>query len=162
LPDGTYGISYDIFVNAVEMDPPMGWGGYRATVYRQFRACLNDAGFARDQYSDFQSPMTSAAHTWRTMMSLKYTDPPGRFETIIKAVKMYFMQIRVIFDPTDSVRLGGEMSHHLRGPTPRILVLPVEDILDHIPVQAPPGFRIPKHTRHSNPAENPVNWLVAL
>ena len=88
------------------------------------------------------------------MLSLLMLPPPGKFESTVKGLKAHYIPNRA-FDITKEIRLGGQFSPILRGPTPAGLVPP------NVPALVP-GVPLPilQFTGHSPQAMNAMNWRV--
>ncbi|KAF8336209.1 hypothetical protein F5887DRAFT_577351 [Amanita rubescens] len=72
LPQGTYGISFDLSTRSI-LDPlPNGWG-FRNTspVYRRIRDALENADFDHPQRSVYQQDHTFAMNAWGDMLHLR-------------------------------------------------------------------------------------------
>ncbi|RDB14841.1 hypothetical protein Hypma_016371 [Hypsizygus marmoreus] len=162
LPVGAYGISYDISTNATERDLPDGWNSRRARTYNQLIALLNAAGFDRHQYSDYRSLATTGFITWATMWNLRNINPPMKLESTVIGMKMQFYHHAFLFDITADLQLGGAGAPTLRGPTPANLVQQAPLMGNLLPVPAPlvaPPVPLPVHTRASQSAGVPINWM---
>ncbi|KIM56229.1 hypothetical protein SCLCIDRAFT_29768 [Scleroderma citrinum Foug A] len=117
LPNGAYGISYDIDTRKTEDVPPHGWGLYRAATYRGLAKQLQRRGYEQCQYSDWLNADTTAADTYMTMLSLMRIEPPGKLQSTLKGVKIHYLADPGGLDGTNTIELGGAYSMHLRGPT---------------------------------------------
>jgi len=79
--------------------------------------------------------------------------PPGELESTLRGLRMHILPEH--FDVTDQLRLGGEFSQALRGPTPAALV---PDGLVPASVIPDPGVVRPVHTKPSAMADDPNNY----
>jgi hypothetical protein len=160
-PNGTYGIAYDVRIRPTEDDLPNGWNSNRGATYRRLIRVLNTRFFFQSQYSNYTCAMATAPYAWQTMFSLFNIQPPGKLESTIHHLKMYYMHQVFLEDVSAGVRLGGICSGRLRGPTPAGLVAPVAHLLFPPPAPVPPGpFHVPQGTSASPAALNPANWRV--
>ena len=115
---------------------------------------LTQRGFAQGQYSHWIKN-TTALDAYVSMLSLMGIEPPGKFQSTLKSVKVHYQAHPGIMDGADAIRLGGIYSPHLWGPTPAHLV-PV-----NIPAIAPQMLQeLPRYTRESAMALNVNNWRV--
>ena len=90
------------------------------------------------------------------MLSLIMIEPPGKLESTVKGLKAHHIPDWA-FDVTRLIRLGGQYSPSLQGPTPVGLVPP------NVPAFVPEAMDIlPRFTRVSLQAENPHNWRVSF
>lgn len=136
LPNGAYGISYDIDTRKTEDVPPHGWGSYQgefrnscvshqllshfmitATMYRGLVKQLQRRGYEQCQYSDWLNVDTTAADTYMMMLSLMRIKPPGKLQSTLKGVKIYYLTDPGGLDGTNTIELGGAYSMHLWGST---------------------------------------------
>ena len=111
------------------------------------------AGFVRQQYSEYRLLNTEAVVVWNVMIQLRLIRPPGKFESTLLGLKLY----RSLFDITNQMRLGGEFSQVLRGPTPAGLV-PAG--MNPAPVIPGPDFVRPVSTKPSVAANDPINYRI--
>jgi hypothetical protein len=91
-----------------------------AHTHRQLIRRLNAAGFIQSWYGDYRNPCTLPTATWTTILSLCQIDPPGKFQSTVRDLKMYLIKHIV----TQDIQLEGVYSQALIGPTPRNLVDP--------------------------------------
>lgn len=172
LPVDDWGISYDISTRATENDLPNGWHAKRGefyseqpfltesngsndflgNTYRLLIKRLRQAGFVRQQYSNYVLVNANPVFVWNVMVQLRLIRPPGKLESTLLGLKM----CRSI-DVTDRMQLGGAFSLVLRGPTPVGLV---PDGMDPAPVIPGPDFVRPSFTRPSAAADDPINYRI--
>ena len=174
LPDGAYGISYDISTRQTEDDLPDGWNSYRgefrnfasyrglncfmitAATYRQLAKELRSRDYDQLQYSDWINEETTAGEAYMTMVSLMSINPPGKLQSMLKGVKIHYLAHPRGLDGTDAIRLGGAYSLNLVGPTPaRLVPENVVAVAPQVPLQ-----QLPRFTKPSQGALNPNNWRV--
>ncbi|KAN0091390.1 hypothetical protein V8E55_004956 [Tylopilus felleus] len=155
LPNGDYGISYDISTRDTERNLPYGWNAQRAQTYRHLAVFLERGRFARLQKSDWVRTETSTVETYYSMIMLRNIPPPGKLQSTVQGLKMHRIDDWV-YDISEGVRIGGALATHLAGPTPRGLVP------DNVPcVQPPANFPLPpRHTSDSNAARDRRNWRI--
>ncbi|RDB26647.1 hypothetical protein Hypma_005552 [Hypsizygus marmoreus] len=162
LPQGSYGISYDISTRRTEDDLPDGWHAHRSNTYRQIIDILAIAAFTRDQYSDYRAVGVSALVTWQTMWQLRNIQPPMKLQSTILGLKMQFYHFAHLFNITQDMQLGGAGAPTLLGPVPANLVLqaPLHGNLAPapVPLAAAPN-PLPVHTRPSQNAGNAITWM---
>ncbi|KAF8993784.1 hypothetical protein BDQ17DRAFT_1431491 [Cyathus striatus] len=163
-PNGSYGISYDIFTKNTERIPPQGWGARRSQTYVLLGRRLMQAGFRRLQYSDFVKDKVSASGAWMTMIQLRQILPHGKLEPTIKDLKMHYIRDMPACVVTEDIKLGGRFSRTIPGPTPRDLVVQAQQrpgaFINPLPAVPPPHFRPPKYTQQTPAAADPQNWLT--
>jgi hypothetical protein len=95
------------------------------------------------------------------MLDLFTIVPPGKLESTIGGLTMFFMQSLNLMDVSDDACLGGHFSTFLRGPTSAALVAPVANVLNPPPaIPLAAAFHLPVGTRPSPPALDPANWRV--
>ncbi|KIM54425.1 hypothetical protein SCLCIDRAFT_136861 [Scleroderma citrinum Foug A] len=156
LPDGAYGISYDISTRKTEDDLPHGWHSYRAAMYRELVKELGSRDYDQLQYSDWINEDTTAADAYITMVSLMSINPPGKLQSTLKGIKVHYLAHPRGLDGSDAMRLGGAYSPHLRGPTPAGLVPGnVAAVAPQVPLQP-----LPRFTKASERALNMNNWRI--
>lgn len=120
---------------------------------------LRREGFVRHQYSDYRRPNSQSALVWILMVQLPLlVQPPGKLESTVLGLKMHHIISLDEMDVGDKVRLGGQYSPSLRGPTPAGLV-PAGGLAT-APVIPGPHFVRPAGTRSSAAANNPINYRV--
>lgn len=62
-------------------------------------------------------------------------------------------------DVSENVQLGGIFSQRIRGPIPRNLVVPVEQLLERPPIIPTPEYLLPpKGTRRTRESMDGDNW----
>ena len=89
------------------------------------------------------------------MVSLMDIEPLGKFQSTLKSVKVHYLADPAGLDGTDSIRLGGVYSPHLRGPTPAHLVP------GNVPAVAPQVLQgLPRYTKASAMALEVNNWWI--
>ena len=176
LPEGAYGISYDINTRKTQDNPPDGWNANRgefgksckfefqphlscfmnaAATYRALAKQLRLSDFEQLQYSDWINEDTNAPDAYMSMMSLMRINPPGKLQSTLKSVKIHYLADPRGHNGTDAMRLGGIYSPYLRGPTPANLVP------GNVPAVAPLELeQLPRYTRPSVQAFNADNWRV--
>jgi hypothetical protein len=171
-PPGAYGISYDIYTQRTEANLPQGWNSYRgklwifkhlapsfytitAATYRELATQLQNGGFHRLQYSDWICDPTDAADAYWVMLSLLRMQPPGKFQSTVKGIKLHHIA-NWAFDATHQIQLGGGYSQSLQGPTPAGLVP------HNVPAFVPPQLQqLPCYTQGSEEAMDANNWRVS-
>lgn len=117
---------------------------------------MTGARFRRLQGSDWVSDESDAVGAYWTMLSLIMIEPPGKLESTVKGLKAHHIPDWT-FDVTRLIRLGGQYSPSLQGPTPAGLVP------QNVPAFVPEAMDIlPRFTRVSLQAENPHNWRVSF
>ncbi|KAH9970521.1 hypothetical protein BGW80DRAFT_1253946 [Lactifluus volemus] len=161
FPPTAYSICYDIYTRRNEDDAPHGWNSPRSNIYRRLKRRLLQAGFVRNQYSDWVHLFAPPAHIFNTMTDLGNILPPNKLSSTVKGLRMSRIDQLAIMDITENIALGGNFSTMLRGPVPTNLVLPVAAILDPIPGPIPPGAPFARPV-DSGPggADDPGNFLV--
>jgi len=175
LPDGAYGISYDINTRKTEDDLPHGWNLYRgefrnfykshlhlscfmitAATYRELAKELQSRDYDQLQYSDWINEDTTAADAYITMVSLMSINPPGKLQSTLKGIKVHYLAHPRGLDGSDAMLLSGAYSPHLRGPTPAHLVPGnIIAVAPQVPLQP-----LPRFTRASVWALNMNNWRI--
>jgi hypothetical protein len=93
-----------------------------ARIHDRTKHRLIEAGFDRDQYSDWVQLFTTGAHTYNTMTSLENTLPSHKLSSTVRRLRMNRIDEIVLLAET---QLGGAFSTKLRGPVPSNLVAPV-------------------------------------
>ena|ERR1700689_5433339 len=93
-----------------------------ASIYREIAELMTHFGFYRAQYSVWQHRDT-ALQVWTTMMRLREIRPHGVFATVVRRLQMYRVPRRRMLMVTHRIRLGGNLSPNLVGPTPAGLAL---------------------------------------
>jgi hypothetical protein len=138
----------------------LNWQLVIALTYARIKRRLQNNGYQRDQYSIWIRAMTTAVETWHAMFDLLLIQPPGKFETTVKGLRMQHYQNLALFSVTDDIRLGGAAVHTLRGPVPANLVpaFPLHPIFP-VPVVPGPGFQVPVNTKRTLAAMDVNNWL---
>jgi hypothetical protein len=91
------------------------------------------------------------------MLALTMIDPPGKLQSTVIGLKMFYIHHPHQMDITDNVRLGGAFSTFLLGPTPAELVPPGMNPQPQRP--DPNTFVRPANTRASAASDNHRNWL---
>lgn len=164
-PVGTWGISYDVYTHPSEDPVPYGWQSHRSNTYRELLKVLRANGFVHHQYSDQRQDNITALFTFLTMLRLVIILPLDKLPTTIKGLKMHYIDDMALFDVTDEVRLGGNVSPRLSGPAPRGLVHNLVGA-GHLLLQPPgpvpqehPGVP-PRHTRHNAASRNVNNYVM--
>jgi hypothetical protein len=76
---------------------------FPGNTYHQLIQLLQAAGFFRLQYSNYNNPHTPAWFAWATMFGLFNIQPPGKFESTIKGLKMHHICSLAIQDVMASV-----------------------------------------------------------
>ncbi|KAI6100081.1 hypothetical protein EDD16DRAFT_1497128 [Pisolithus croceorrhizus] len=154
MPQGIYGISYDISTPQTERDLPHGWNARRAQTYRQLACRLECGQFTQLQRSDWVRENTDTITTYYTMLMLGDITPPGKLSSMVKGLKMHMIH-HWLLDVTQDIQLGRQYATMLVGPTPSGLV-PA-----NVPsIEAPEDFVVPAYTRHSDAALDVANWRV--
>jgi hypothetical protein len=130
----------------------------RASVYREIATNLMGRGYGREQYSVWQRD-TTAAQAWAAMMSLREIRPRGILATVVRRLQMHRVPTPHVFIVTNDIRLGGNLSPTLIGPTPALLTQGMGVVP---PPNWPngPGDRLPFGVRNIPPSHNPFNWLI--
>ena len=114
---------------------------------------LTDMGFTHAQYSHWIKN-TNALDAYISMLSLMDIEPPGKFQSTLKSVKIHH-QAHPDLDGTNAIRLGGIYSPDLLGPTPAHLVP------ENVPSIPPQVLQeLPRHTRVSAMALDANNWRI--
>jgi virulence-associated protein VapD len=120
LPAPAWGISYDIRTRETEDDLPQEWNADRGQSFSiigrfdshytcsvnthvRLRAILNGWNFFRDQYSDYINPNTTAITTWLAMMSLESIQPPPKFSSTVRRIRMQRHDMLNIMDVSASL-----------------------------------------------------------
>ncbi|KAI6035321.1 hypothetical protein F5J12DRAFT_778789 [Pisolithus orientalis] len=126
-----------------------------AATYCELAVQLEDAGFERLQYSDWVCDNIDTVGAYWTMLSLMGICPPGKFQSMVKSVKIHYIS-NWEFNATQGIQLGGGYSHMLQGMTPVGLVPP--EVPAAVPLHMPQ--RLPQFTKQSEEAMNMNNWRV--
>ena len=168
-----YGISYDIATWATEDDLPNRWNSNRGAFSFRVKPSFTNHTFlskyipcsypslgggrvcssAVQRVLPFEYRRSKAVVVWNIMIQLRLIRPPGKFELTLLGLKLY----RSLFDITNQMRLGGEFSQVLRGPTPAGLVPAGMNPALVIPG---PDFVWPASTKPSVAANDPVNYRI--
>jgi hypothetical protein len=96
---------------------------------------------------------------WNTALSLLTIDPPGKFESTVRRLKIHYTPNIALSDVTIDCQLGGVFAPALRGPTPLGLVTQLAPAL--LPASAIPNaaiFQLPDDTGDSPAALLVANW----
>ncbi|KAL4073616.1 hypothetical protein J3A83DRAFT_4045777, partial [Scleroderma citrinum] len=120
-PPGAYGISYNVYTHKSQDNLPAGWNSYCAATYNEVARKLQHSGFHQLQYSNWACDSIDASEAYWMILSLLRICPPGKCQSIMKAIKIHHIT-NWAFDATHNTQLGGEYSPHLEGPTPAGLV----------------------------------------
>lgn len=183
MPDGRYGISYDVFTNPTQHLPPNGWGAPRgqhdalfvrqvtdrdaARTYARLINFLTAAGFIHHQYSDRVHERCSAMYAYMTMVRLRRMQPYSKLATTLKAIKMHYIPVWNICEHAEQLQLGGFYAPGLEGPAPRALTIRLDQNLQAVGhpgipwgmIQVPPPFVRPQDTSNTPQANNVQNWV---
>ena len=127
-----------------------------AATYRELAKVLRNRNYEQLQYSDWINENTTAISAYLSMLSLTRMEPPGKFQSTVKNVKVHYIAHRGL-NGSDAIRLGGVHSLHLRGPTPARLV--PGNVVAAVPHWAQMQ-QLPRFTRESQPALDRNNWRV--
>ncbi|KAI0315110.1 hypothetical protein OF83DRAFT_1174141 [Amylostereum chailletii] len=135
LPQGRYGIAYDLEIHYIQDLLPDGWGSHSSGVYKRLGVMLREAGYTRVQYSVWEK-VSFPGWVFLDMLDLRRLRPRGILPTVVQELQMFSVPHAQVMVVSDHVRLGGMYSPGLTGVTPR------ERIPPGIPMQhvLPPGW----------------------
>jgi hypothetical protein len=102
-----------------------------------------NAGFTRDQYSDWLNLWITPANAFNTMTGLENVLPAGKLSSTVRRLHMNRLDQQALMDVTANISLGGNFSPRLRGLVPINLVVAVAAVLAPPPVHIPPGQELP-------------------
>ncbi|KAI6106219.1 hypothetical protein EV401DRAFT_1892713 [Pisolithus croceorrhizus] len=113
MPQGIYGISYDISTPQTERDLPHGWNACRGSSHAVWNAGSSPGYRGATGCEKTWMQIT----TYYTMLMLGDITPPGKLSSMVKGLKMHMIH-HWLLDVTQDIQLGGQYATMLVGPTP--------------------------------------------
>lgn len=63
---------------------------FLANIYNKLISLLRQAGYVRHKYSDYSRPNSNPVGVWTTMVQLAQILPPGKLNSTLIGLKMYY------------------------------------------------------------------------